>query len=139
MLQPEQGQMVQFWALVVELHVRSSRLWCDYYFFCFPISPIINYSNVFFRLTSFDSQVRKRQNPSHDTMKTTENLGIKQEMCSVVGEGGGLERQWRQSFFKINFGYYLIIWVHCCLLEKEINFLNIFVRVRYSTMNDIWK
>ena len=32
MFQTEQGQMVQFWGLLVELHVRSKRLWCDYYF-----------------------------------------------------------------------------------------------------------
>ena len=51
--------------------------------FCFPLarSQIINYSNVFFRLTSFDSQVPKRQKSSH------ENLLQSQRCILVWGEG----------------------------------------------------
>ena len=37
--------------------------------FCFPFTPIINYSNAFCRLTSLDSQVPKRQKPRHEIVE----------------------------------------------------------------------
>ena len=86
MFQAKQGQMVQFWALLVELHVRSKRLWCNYYFFVFRLAPLSTIAMFFCRLKSFSSQLPKPQSLSHDIKgdKTEENL---YKVRNVLGKG----------------------------------------------------
>ena len=55
--------------------------------FCFPIRPIINFSNAFCRLTSFDSQVPERQKPSPDMRIGPLEWDIRCSACGKLWRG----------------------------------------------------
>ena len=92
--------------------------------FCFPITPIINFSNAFCRLTSFDSQVPERQKPSPDIRIGPLEWDIR---CSACG------KLWRGFLF-----YESQLWLMISSYESFGRNLSFFFFCNSSLLDNEW-